>query len=550
MSRRRKLAWFVLGFLASAGVAFVVPGTAKAQGLRGTTTDASPWATTTRREAASRPDERDAAPDIPVDQRTGDPAADPADEPSDESSRIPQGGRAVVVDGDASWPPEPTAPRDGVIEQGPQDGVVDQVDPLVHDTRPPEDIAAFEQPAAGFDPEAFSIEFDPILDRRPSRLFRFEPFAPIGIRKGTFTFFPEIESGLSFYGNVLRSPTNARRDVAIDIRPSLRVVSNWRVHALEFRASGLSSFHAEAPTEDDRAYSLEARGRFDISRRTNLEAIASHEVTQELRGSINAGAPAGERTDVTTSRIGLSANHRFNRLSLQLRGTVTETNYGSTDDLGIVTTNRDRDFIQNEVAVRAQWEFKPTLAVFAESAFNTRDHRAASADGIERDSTGERHRVGVTFGNSDRLLRGEIAVGYGRQAPDDSRLSAIDGILVDANVGIRVSALTSVLLTARTDMTESTVTSSSGALTRSVGAEVRHAFLRRLIGTAALRLNQSDYEGIKLVERELVAQLGLEYYLNREVTLFGRYQHTDFSSTDSARDFAADEVRIGVRVRR
>jgi hypothetical protein len=31
--------------------------------------------------------------------------------------------------------------------------------------------------------------------------------------------------------------------------------------------------------------------------------------------------------------------------------------------------------------------------------------------------------------------------------------------------------------------------------------------------------------------------------------VFGRYQHVEFGSTEAGRDYSADEVRVGVRLR-
>jgi Putative beta-barrel porin 2 len=49
--------------------------------------------------------------------------------------------------------------------------------------------------------------------------------------------------------------------------------------------------------------------------------------------------------------------------------------------------------------------------------------------------------------------------------------------------------------------------------------------------------------------RELVAELGLDYYVGRDTILFGRYQHIAFDSTLPASDSNADVLRLGVRVR-
>ncbi|MFM9943411.1 MAG: outer membrane beta-barrel protein [Hyphomicrobiaceae bacterium] len=446
------------------------------------------------------------------------------------------------------------APVDGVIDAPQPEQPVDGVDPSVVDTRTQEELGPFEVPPGEptpDDPFATPIEIEPILDRRPARLARFEPFDPVGIRRGGFIIFPEAELSVAALDNLFRSSSNTRRDVALDVRPQVRMVSNWRQHAVEFRASGLSTFHNQFPSEDNRGGSLEARGRIDISRRTNIEAITGYERSQEARGSINAASRLGDRADVDTRKAGLTFNHRFNRLSIQLRGTVTDVDYsGTTSETGVFATNSERDVRTTEVAMRTQWDFKPTFGVFGETAFNWRDYGGVPSDGVTRESQGERVRVGVTFGNTSNRLRGEVSVGHGHQQFQDSRLPEIRGIIVDANLAWRVSGLTSILLTARTDVGESTQAGSGGALSRTAGLEVRHAFQRRLIGTAGLKQTVQDYEGVELTERELTALLGLEYYVNREVTLFSRYQHIAFDSTLAGRDYQTDEVRVGVRVRR
>jgi hypothetical protein len=149
------------------------------------------------------------------------------------------------------------------------------------------------------------------------------------------------------------------------------------------------------------------------------------------------------------------------------------------------------------------------------------------SDGILRDSTGERYRVGVAFGNSGQRLRGEISTGYGVQKPDDARLSGISGPLLDANLAYRYSSLTSFMFTARSDVTETTLADSAGAFTHQAGIEARHALQRYLIGSAGLVYTVSDYAGSSLREQELSSNVGLEYYVNREIVLFSRYQHTD-----------------------
>ena len=157
------------------------------------------------------------------------------------------------------------------------------------------------------------------------------------------------------------NPANQSVVVSID-NPAL----TWYGLSLEFRATGLTTFHKEFAKENDKAYLLEARGRIDISRKTNVVALVSEERTQELRGALNSSVGASKRADIDMQRAALTFNHTFNRLSVQLRGSLVETEVGSTTDAltGAIITNNARNNTFREAAARATWAFKPTLQAF------------------------------------------------------------------------------------------------------------------------------------------------------------------------------------------
>lgn len=481
------------------------------------------------------------------------------------------GSRPIIQDGDLSYPRPRSQPRDGVIDVGAPTPILDGTDPTTTDTRARRDIDLFESPPAGFDPSLFQTEdpdprdrqpedTDPLLfqiediepvrdDRRPRRLFRFEPYDPVGIKMGSFVLFPEVETGLRWNSNVLSSP-NADSDVAYTLNPSARLVSAWSRHALEFNARATLSFFNEFDSEDDRGYDLEARGRLDFTRRSNLQGLISHSVVQESRSAIDA-SNAPDRTNVETQRAALTFNHRFNRLTVQLRGSLETRDFGDDTFGGVTNSNDDRDSDDWEQAVRATWEFKPTLSAFAEVGFVQREFGApAQSDNIQRDTTGERYRVGLDFGDTSAYLRGEISIGYGIERPDVSALSNVEAFLFDANASYRFSELTTFLLNARSDIEETTNAGSAGVVTHFVGLEARHAFRRHLIGTVGGSISTREFDNTTLEESEWRMGTGLEYFMNRNMVLFGNYEHTDFDSNSPGSSFVDDEFRFGLRLRR
>ncbi|MBS0240936.1 MAG: outer membrane beta-barrel protein [Proteobacteria bacterium] len=527
------------------------------------TSDAAPpeppnlhgWPTTTTpatpRGATQSPDADDtlvapmrrASPDGPVPGPDSDVQAATAD---DDDPRRAEALTAPVADA------EDEPPRDGAPERPEPAAPVDGTQPAT-DTRSEVDYQAFHpvEPPAGYDARAFSVEPEPLADRRVRNFARLDPYVPAGVRIGSFTLYSEAELAGVAYSNLFRSHTGERSDVALDTRGTLRLISNWNVHALELAATGLASFHNDFSSEDDRAWNVEARGQLDFTRRANLQAFASHDVAQESRGSVNFGTPSSSRADVVTDRTGLAFNQRFNHLTIQLRGAVTERDYSSKIDetSGALISSLDRDLTQREAAVRATWMFKPTFGAFAETGIDERTYAAANpADGMSRNSSGERYRVGISLGSTGARLRGEAAVGYLHQGFDDQRLADVSGVIVDANVAWRITGLTSLLVTARTDVGESTVTGSGGSLLRQGGVELKHAFRRNLIATAGVKLSKAEYAGTSVSERDLTSEARLDYVLSREVTLFGRFAHIDYSSSTPSSAYTADEFRLGVRL--
>lgn len=553
---RAGLGWFIAGLLAAALAAAILE--ARPAAAQETARDRETRAPEglTQSKTATRPSRT-----IPSGAGTDDDGTDDSNAPAQaqpdagvsadpqeaEFQRTLPGRRRAVTDGEVSDPSEPQALSDGVLEPSEPEDIVDGDDSTEWDTRTLEEIALFETPPAGHDPLLFQIEdIDPLVtDRRPARLFRLEPYDPVGIAIGSFVLFPEAEIDGLWTSNVLDSP-KAQSDVAAEVRSKTRLVSDWSVHAVELRATSLLSFYDEFASEDDRAWSIEGRGRVDVTRRTNVQALLLHDLHQESRTAIDASG-AGPRPDVTTNEAAMSLNHRFNRLSLQLRGSLTDVEYSKTAaDLG-----EDRDSTTVEETVRTGWEFKPQFALFTEAGLNQRAYETfAASDGIGRDSLGERYRFGVDFGSTGQTLRGEASIGFGRQTPNDGRLDEVDGFLFDSNLAWRASELTSFFLIARTDLYDTNTAGSAGVVARLISLEARHAFRRYFIVTAGLTYSKNDYDNVAIVEHQWAPKLTAEYYVNREITLFGRYEHSAWRADQPDGDYDVDDVRLGVRFRR
>lgn len=489
-----------------------------------------------------RPERRARAPSRPA--ATPEPTA----KSSEKATTTPADGQE---DGIFAGPDFGQPVADGVFNEAEPEERKDGDDPVRSDGRSGRDANVFLTPEEIGERTLRLLLVEPLGDRLVDRLFRFEPYERVGYSVGSFIAFPEIELGMLWHSNVLRAP-DPRGDIALTAAPALEMLSNWNTHAFAVRGAGNFSAYNDLDSENDRAYQIEARGRLDVTRRTNVEALAGRSETQELRSTIDAGQGGGQRSTITTDRMVAAFNTRFNRLSVQLRGGVEDLSFGATiDQAGLPDLNRDRNTTRHSMAVRATWEFKPTLYAFSEAGGDKRSFEAASDnDGIFRDSTGRYVKAGLGFGNSDQRLRGEIGIGYRHQDIGDTRLEDVGGVLLDADIAWRMSALTTVRFRTLSEFVDTTLAGSGGALSRRAEIGVRHTLRRYLIGTAGVGYGWQTYEGQDLSESTITALLGLEYYVSREIALYTRYQHTRFDSDAANRDFDDDSIAVGMRIRR
>ncbi|MCH9808841.1 MAG: outer membrane beta-barrel protein [Alphaproteobacteria bacterium] len=493
-------------------------------------------------------------------------------------------GSALSRDGDLTPAVEadPLA-NDGVFTSAESPPVEDGLDPTRVDQRPTEERGTFDFPANPEQPAdgnalLFQIEeiepLDPTRNRRAEQFAALEPYDPLGIRIGSFVLFPEAEYAVVRFSNVFSSP-DGQSDFAGELTPSARLVSDWSNHALEFSATGDLSNYSEFGSENDRGFSVETRGRVDITRRANLQASVRRDRSQEARSAVDA-TQLGERASITTDELAGSYNQRFNRLSVQLRGAIEDSDYAGADGGAAVVAGNgqtgagggleagvaggrvqtaslnDRNVVEKTAGVRATWEFKPTLQFFVDVEGNDRNFEAvSSADQRLRNSQGRRWRAGVSFGDTSQILRGEFSLGYANQDLEDGRLEDAEGFILDGNLAWRLNGLTSLLLTASSDIASVTQTANSGAvLERRAGVEARHAFRRHLVGSIGIEGTRRDYAGIDVDESEFSFSMGLEYFLAREAVAFTRYEHTVFRSDFEGSDYESDEIRVGLRVRR
>ena len=448
--------------------------------------------------------------------------------------------------------PEPQGPQDGIIVVGEPTAAPDGIPDMRRDPRTPEDIAAFDVAAGRLQPL-------PLPDRarsadRPAHGRAVLPRALYRPRH-PHRQLRDLSRGRDRrhrHQQHLPQQRAAWPTARWRCAANVRAVSDWRTHAVELRASGLASFYQEFPTEDDRAYALRrAAGSTSPSAPTSRRSSRTSSTRTGAR-TRDSPTDAAERGDIETNRAAVALNHRFNRLSLQLRGAVTDVEFAPvTSTGGGIISNAERNFTQRDAAVRDELGGQPAGRTCSPrrpstTASSTRRRPTASCAPRTASATASASRSG----RWDATMRGEVSAGWGRQAPRRrparrdrglhrrrqpglARLGA-HHLPADGALGLRRHD---------DDGLGRRAVAAGGSRSAPHLPALPHRHRRHQVR------RQRPTRASTIKERTLTSEAGFDYYLGRDVIIFARYQHIDFQTTAAGSDYTADIVRIGMRVR-
>jgi hypothetical protein len=400
----------------------------------------------------------------------------------------------------------------------------------------------------------------------PSRrkvLVEEDPFAPVGIRAGAFTFFPALELIGGYDTNPAHVP-GGKGSWLFVVAPELRMRSDWERHQLTADIKGNYIAYSETfgfnangsptgtPNSLDRP-SLDARvdGRVDVNSRSRFDVEGRLIVGTDNPGSPNIQAGLARLPITTTVGGTFGYTQSFNRFELTAKTTVDRSVWqASTLTDGETSSNDDRNFDQFGGAFRASYDLKPGIKPFVEVGADTRVHDLQfDRNGEDRDSNGVNAKVGTTFEFS-RKLAGTVAVGYLMREYKDPALNNIGGATFDAALIYTMTPLTIVTATATSTVNEVILPGVSGDLSHDFGLQIDHAFRRWLIGTAKLGYGTDDYVGLDRFDRRMYASIALTYRLTRELQAKAEVRRDWLVSSVPGIDYAAEQFLMGLRMQR
>lgn len=373
-------------------------------------------------------------------------------------------------------------------------------------------------------------------------------YDPVGIRAGSFMFFPTINARAEYNDNIYADRLNPVSDAIMSVRPTVDMRSLWKRHSLRVKASGDLAFHAKNSSEDYQDAVVDVTGRYDISEASRISASVNAARMHERRDSPD---DAGGITPTIIYRVlpTLTFDQRINRVAVRVQTALESIDFQNVEGPGgTIINENDRDRLTWDVEGRVGYDFSSSVQGFVSGSYNIRDYRLAVDDnGFNRDSQGYGVYGGVIV-ELTGTISAEAYVGYRHQTYDDAQFDDVGGVGGGLNVIWAPTKLTTVTFTGERTVEETTQSSGSGFFNTRFGVTVDHELRRNLIISLGGEYRHREYEGIARSDDNWRGTARVEYLLSRQFRLRAGYGYNTRSSTVLGDNFDINTAYVDLHV--
>ena len=371
----------------------------------------------------------------------------------------------------------------------------------------------------------------------------------LGIRAGAFILRPTASFETEVTDNATLSETNRKTDIVGILRAGFSADSDWSRHALSASLSTEIGRYARETGENYASINASIFGRLDVRETTSIDAELSYSLSRESVNTLSTSSGSADRPYISTYHVSSRRTHRFNRLSLTLRGAFDYADYGGSWLTGSKGSGyNDRDYADISTSLRATYDVKPGLSVYTEGGVSLRRHdEKVDSNGLRRNSNGVSGQVGARF-ELGRFIRADASLGIVHRNYKDDTLKDVTAITANAQLAWNVTELTTVYAEVSTDVSETDLAGASASVEREVVFGVQHELLRNVILGAELRGAYTTAIGDTTKETAFSANLNAEYRINRNSTLTASATRAHRNSNQAGSDYVENTLRLGLNL--
>lgn len=376
------------------------------------------------------------------------------------------------------------------------------------------------------------------------------PFAPVGLRLGTFLLNPSLETGLAWTSNAnyAAAPSPA---LLSETTLRLNAASDWSRHSATIDAYGTVRKSLSGERIEEKKAGIDARLRLDLADDYTALAALGYALGPESASSpvTIIGTVGRPLRQTLTGSAGIEKDLGKFRFALTAR--AERDVYGDAElSAGGTLSQKDRNTTLAAAVLRGGYQISPALTPFVELEIGRRAYdEKIDGSGYERSTKRMAARAGLEVDLGEKLT-GEIAAGWVEERFDDSRLKPLSGATLDAGLAWSPLRGTIVNLTGSTTVEGATAAGESGSILYSGGMAIQRELRANLTGNLAFGTAYRDYVGVDGHDLTLSAEVALTWWLNRYTGLTGRARHETQTSSIAGRGYKADSVFLGLKLQR
>lgn len=376
------------------------------------------------------------------------------------------------------------------------------------------------------------------------------PYAPLGLRLGSFIVTPTLESGITWTSNANFEP-QPQSAVLSETTLRLNAVSDWSSNLVTFNAFGTFRKSISGAELDEKPAGADGTLQVDLGNEYQALATLGYVMAPEAASSPVTIEGTAERPIRQTLAGSLGIEKDMGKFRFSLTGAAESDWYGDAQlSTGEVLSQQDRNSTLGTLALRGGYEISPAVTPFVEAQVGRRIYEQQVDDaGYERSGNLLGLRAGVELDLGEKLS-GEVSAGWIEETFDDPRLAPISAPSVSAELAWSPLRGTTVGLIGETTVEGATTPGESGSVLYAGRLNVERQMRSNLTGNLAFGAGYRDYTGIDGNDVILSAETGLTYWFNRYAGLTGRLRHEQQTSSLPDRDYKVNSVFVGLRLQR
>jgi hypothetical protein len=378
-------------------------------------------------------------------------------------------------------------------------------------------------------------------------------YDPLGIHVGSFLAFPTLQTAAGYSSNIFLVQDGAQDDGFIDVRPGLRVNSDWSQHMVMFRGDALMRRFLSNPIRNEDSWSADLLGRLDVGSKLSIfgEAQASRQYESPISGQINASSTV--LSSYTTNMVRVNAEYTAgqSKALFNVDHSVYDfSNINFPDGSFVDQSNRDRTITR--VLGQYEYAFTPSVSLYGQVTPQWTNYRQDLTVGVaNRDSFALRTIGGINFDIAG-LARGTVGLGYTWRNFDSPLYKDVDGFSIEARLDYFLSPLTTVSVAARRIIDDANIGATAAFFENRVSARVDHELLTNLLLNGRFEYSDQDYIGVQQTSNAYSGTLGAKYFSSRHLQwdLQSTYMRrtSDFQGTSSG-TFNEFRISFGITFR-